>query len=74
MERAAQEDRNRRDFLKSALALSAGAAGLSLEEKALLAAEPQAPVDAGCSACARKPGPWGRSDPLKVSRLICGGI
>ena len=62
---------NRRDFLKKSIVGSAAAASaLSLEEKALLAAEkkPAAPT-----ADAVKGMPMGKIGKVKISRLICGG-
>ena len=69
------ENINRRKFLKNSLAASAGAiAGLSLEEKTLLAAaaetkEPTAPV----SKELIKGLQTGQIGKLKISRLIMGG-
>lgn len=57
----------RRRFLKNLLAASAaGAAGLSLEEKALLAS-------AGGGSTGAGELPAGRIKELEISRLICGG-
>ena len=66
------EELNRREFVKSSAAASAGAIlGLSLEEKALLAQQAEKskkrPVASGTDM------PMGKIGDLKVSRLICGG-
>jgi len=72
-------DVTRRNFLKSSLAASGGAAiGLSLEEKILLAqmnqsAKEAAPGNAGAKENYTTEMPVGKIGKLQVSRLICGG-
>lgn len=66
------EELNRREFVKTSAAVSAGAIlGLSLEEKALLAQ--QAEKSNKKAVGSAKDMPMGKIGDLKVSRLICGG-
>ncbi|HUT28192.1 MAG TPA: twin-arginine translocation signal domain-containing protein [Sedimentisphaerales bacterium] len=63
---------NRREFVKTSAAASAGAIlGLSLEEKALLAQ--QAKESKKTPVASAKDMPAGKIGNLKISRLICGG-
>ena len=63
---------DRRKFLKTSIAASAGvAAGMSFEEKHLLAHA--AAPDSEKSAAGGKAIPFGQIKDLKVSRLFCGG-
>ena len=65
------KDLNRRDFLKKSIVGSAVAASaLSLEEKALLAAEKKPSAQ---TADAVKGMPTGKIGKVTISRLICGG-
>jgi hypothetical protein len=66
------EKLNRREFVKTSAAASAGAIlGLSLEEKALAAH--QSGESKKVPAASAKDMPSGRIGDLKISRLICGG-
>jgi len=63
---------NRREFVKTSAAASAGAIlGLSLEEKALLAQQAEKSEKAPLASA--KDMPAGKIGNLKISRLICGG-
>jgi len=67
------KDLNRRKFLKNTILASAGvAAGLSLEEKILLAQEKTDPK-AVPVVFSLKDMPMGQIGHVKISRLICGG-
>ena len=64
--------RTRRQFMRDSLAASAAVAGLSLEERALLAAFPAAERDAiptGTAPALHQ----GRIGSVQLSRVICGG-
>jgi len=61
----------RRDLLKAGLAAAGGAAAMSLEERALLAAEAAKP--AAPAATGPTPLPTGKIRGLTISRLVCGG-
>ena len=66
---------DRRDFLKKSVSASVGtAAGLSIEEKVLLAyADDPAKKPATAPAGDPKPFPKGKIGDVEISRVICGG-
>jgi len=72
----AEKKSDRRNFLKSTAVVSAvAAAGLSLEDKILLAQAPSKakPATAAKSAPKAATAPMGKIGNVKISRLICGG-
>jgi nitrous oxide reductase len=68
-----KKDLNRRHFLqKTAIASTAAALGMSLEEKILLG-RTTAKANAAERQTSRKELPVGKIGNVKISRLICGG-